>query len=344
MSEIGIVVIGRNEGERLLRCLDSVTGRGPVVVYVDSGSTDGSLAAARARGVEVVELDLSVPFTAARARNAGLERLLEIAPETGFVQFVDGDCEVVPGWLDRAQAELQTRPELAIVCGRLRERFADRSIYNRLADMEWDTPVGDTAGCGGIAMMRVEALRQVDGFHPGVIAGEEWELCVRLRAQGWTITRINAEMALHDIAMTRFSQWWTRGIRNGYAYALGATLHGSSPAQHWVREVRSIAVWGLVLPALIVILAWPTRGASVALALAYPLLGIRIAVRRRRSHRASWSDALLYAGACVLAKFPQALGLLRQRLERQRGQVPRLIEYKSAEPAGVAAGAEQEML
>ena len=54
MSTVGIVAIGRNEGERLHRCLNSVVGRGLTLVYVDSGSTDGSIKLARNLGVEGV--------------------------------------------------------------------------------------------------------------------------------------------------------------------------------------------------------------------------------------------------------------------------------------------------
>jgi len=48
---IDAVVIGRNEGERLVACLASLGGEIRRAVYVDSGSTDGSVAAARAAGV-----------------------------------------------------------------------------------------------------------------------------------------------------------------------------------------------------------------------------------------------------------------------------------------------------
>ena len=119
---LGVVVIGRNEGERLVRCLRSLHGRAAALVYVDSGSSDGSVARARELGAEVVLLPADVPFTAARARNAGWMRLQELAPTTRFVQFVDGDCEIVSGWIERALTELSSDEKLAAVCGRRRER------------------------------------------------------------------------------------------------------------------------------------------------------------------------------------------------------------------------------
>jgi hypothetical protein len=287
-------------------------------------------------GVEVVELDAQVPFTAARARNAGFERLARLAPGARFVQFVDGDCELADGWIDRARTELESRPELGVVCGRLRERSPEASVYNRLADLEWDAPVGDVRTCGGIAMMRAEALRQAGGFDPSLIAGEEGELCVRLRARGWVVARLADEMALHDIAMTRFGQWWTRSVRAGYAYALGAERHGAPPERHCARDVRSVVFWGLLVPILAIGPAWPTAGASLALLLAYPLLFWRVA-RRRHARRSSRSDAALYALGCVAGKFPQALGLVRHRLSGRSAGPARLIEYKGPVPQAVAA-------
>jgi GT2 family glycosyltransferase len=332
MSQLGTVLIGRNEGERLCSCLNSVIGRGQTVVYVDSGSTDGSVDRARAAGVEVVELDLSRPFTAARARNIGFARLEELAPDIHYVQFVDGDCEVVEGWLERACQEFEDRPEVAVVCGRCRERFPDQSIYNQLADLEFDTPVGEAKACGGNAVVRAMAFRQVGGFNPALIAGEEPELCVRLRQHGWTTRRIDAEMVIHDMAMTRFGQWWQRSIRGGFAFAEGAALHGRSPERHWVRDVRSIVFWGIVLPLITLGLAWPTHGASLALLGAYFILYWRI---RRYGLQRGWSapEARLYAQWCVLAKFPMALGLTIYWLHRTSRRPKQIIEYKGTGPS-----------
>jgi glycosyltransferase involved in cell wall biosynthesis len=332
MNHLGVVVIGRNEGERLRRCLSMVCGRNLTAVYVDSNSTDGSSELARALGVEVVKLDLSRPFTAARARNAGFAQLEEIDPDVLFVQFVDGDCELVDGWVAQASCVLEERPEVAVVCGRRRERFPEQSIYNRLADLEWDTPVGEAKYCGGDAMMRVTAFRQVGGFNPELIAGEEPELCVRLRRQGWIVLRIDAEMVLHDMAMTRLWQWWQRSSRSGFAFAEGAALHGRLPERHWIHQVRSTGFWGIALPLLTLGLAWPTRGASLALLGSYLLLYWRI---RRYGLRHGWSapEARLYARWCVLAKFPETVGLVSYWLHRAVRRPKQIIEYKGAGPS-----------
>lgn len=328
MHQIGLVAIGRNEGQRLHQCLSSVVKQVKHVVYVDSGSTDGSVELARSLGATVVELDLSIPFTAARARNTGLARLLELNPQLEYVQFVDGDCEVVKGWLDRAQQVLDTHPEVAVVCGRRRERYPDASLYNRLCDIEWDTPIGEAKACGGDAMMRVATLQQVGGYNPNLIAGEEPELCVRLRQQGGKILRIDAEMTLHDAQITRFGQWWKRSLRAGHAFAEGAWLHGAPPERHWVRESKSIWIWGVAIPGVILGTLWVSRGLSLLLLSLYPLMSYRIYRYLRRSGL-SPRDAVFYALFCMLAKFPQAQGQIRFYLGKLFRQQSRLIEYNT---------------
>ena len=277
-ATIGAVVIGRNEGDRLVRCLASLAGATGHVVYVDSGSTDGSVAAAQAAGAEVVTLDPDRPFTAARARNAGFARLMDRAAAPDFVQFVDGDCEIRDGWIETAAAFLQGTPEAAVACGRRRERFPEASVYNRLIDTEWDTPVGPARACGGDALMRTEALRAVGGFDPRLIAGEEPELCVRLRRAGWTVWRLDAEMTWHDAAITRLGQWWKRTRRAGHAYAEGAALHGGPPERHGVTETRRAVLWGAALPAAALAGTAVTPWALLLL-LAYPAQVLRL--RRR---------------------------------------------------------------
>ena len=329
MQSIGVVVIGRNEGNRLHQCLLSVIGFGRTVVYVDSGSTDGSVAEAHSLGVPVVELDLSVPFTAARARNAGFEYLLQVKPEVEFAQFVDGDCRVVEGWLESAVGELVAQPEVVVVCGRRREEFPDQSIYNSLCDIEWNTPVGEAKACGGDSMIRVTAFKKVGGFNPTLIAGEEPELCMRLRQSGGKILRIDAQMTLHDAQITRFGQWWKRSIRSGYGYTEGAVLHDRSPERLWVREIYRIWFWVLLLPLLAVVALLPTRGLSILLLLAaYTLLAYRV-YRLTLLRGFQKKDAIFYALFCVLEKYPKLLGQIRFHIYRLLKRQRTLVEYKT---------------
>lgn len=323
------VVIGRNEGNRLRTCLKSLMRCVSAVVYVDSGSIDGSVAMARSLGAEVVALDESVPFTAARARNAGLERLMQLRQDVAFVQLLDGDTELVDGWMERAAATLDENQEVAAVCGRRRERHRDASVYNLLCDLEWDSPIGEGVPFGGDVLMRVAAMKQVGGYNPTVIAGEDRELCVRLQEAGWKVLRIDAEMTLHDAAMEKFSQWWKRSQRTGHCLAQGAHLHGKGTHRHRVRASRSVWIWGLLFPATILGLAGPTKAWSLLGLLLYALQAIRI---YRHCSTRGWTrrESRLYALFCMLGKFPELVGMLQFHYRRILGRPFHVIEYKGA--------------
>jgi len=318
------VVIGRNEGDRLVRCLDSIVPRIRQVVYVDSGSTDASVANARARQVDTVELDMSIPFTAARSRNAGFKRLRELAPSLRFVQFIDGDCELLDGWLATAAEFLETNARVAAVAGRLREKYRERSIYNTLCDIEWERPAGEIRECGGISMIRVSAFDAVQGFRNDLIAGEEPELCVRLRQAGWRIWSLSEDMATHDAAILTFGQWWKRTQRAGYAYAQGASLHGAPPERYGIRESGSAWFWGFCFPAITLALGVYWTVWALFIFAIYPLQIARLAMTGRYSSSENWLRAVFL----ILGKFPETLGQGKFWLNRYMGRQPRLIEYK----------------
>lgn len=299
-AAVGAVVIGRNEGSRLEVCLRSVLRNVTNVVYVDSGSTDGSLSVARDLGVEILQLDVSRPFTAARARNAGFDRLLQLKSDLEFVQFIDGDCELQSTWIQRSVDFLISHPTVAAACGRRRERWPERTRYNRLCDIEWDTPVGTTAACGGDSLVRVAAFKAVTGFDDSLIAGEEPDLCFRMRRIGWTIERLGGEMTLHDADMSRFRQWWQRNVRSGYATAEAYHRRGDYEPE-LRRKVLSNVFWSLP-PGLLL----------------SPLLWLRV-YRKRGS---------LYASHIVAGKLPHLFGQVKFWRDQRSGRAGKLIEYK----------------
>lgn len=318
--DVGLVLIGRNEGDRLAAALARLGPQPERCVYVDSGSTDGSQGRVKKYGIEVVELDDSEPFTAARARNTGFGHLREHWPDAEYIMFLDGDCVLDPDWLEAAATAFRANDRYAVVTGVLREVAPEASVYNRLCNLEWDGPVGEIDACGGNAMMRASAYDAVGGMRTDLIAGEEAELHLRLRHEGWKVVRIDHPMAQHDADLHRFSQWWRRSIRSGHACAEGAHLHGGGPEKHQVHEVRSNWFWGLALPAASVV-APPLLGAG------YTYLYGKVLLNETRRGR-SLSDAEVYARYTVLGKMPQALGQLTFHLNRLRGARAGLYEYK----------------
>lgn len=330
IMNIGVVIIGRNEGERLRECLNSLTSlldQNIPVVYVDSGSTDGSCELAQKFGTHTIELDNKIPYTAARSRNAGLFYLIGKYPQLEYIQFIDGDCVLDSGWLTEAIASIEAAPNIAVVCGRRREKYPEASVYNLLAEIEWNTPVGEAKGCGGDALIRVEALKAVKGYNGSLICGEEPDMCIRMRERGWKIMRIDADMTWHDMAMSKLSQYWKRSVRGGWSVAQGFAMHGAPPEKFMVKDHVSGWFWGFILPLLALSFSWLTSGFSLLLFLGYPVLMWRMYRRHLRKSN-NQQEALAFAFFNIVFKFAQAYGQGKYWVNRWQGKEATLIEYK----------------
>ena len=161
-------------------------------------------------------------------------------------------------------------------------------------------------------------------YRADLIAGEEPELCLRLRQAGWRIWRLNYEMTLHDAAIMRFSQWWRRTLRGGYAYANGAYLHSAPPERFCVREYSALGCGAcgyrspVLQPGWLLPLGAGPRGSS------YPIQILRQVIRLRGSLRQRTLEAVFQ----TLAHFAEAWGQIKFMRDRLFGSHSRLVEYK----------------
>lgn len=320
---VGIVIIGRNEGGRLVQCLASVKDNLGRIIYVDSGSTDDSVREAQNAGAEVVLLDLSVPFTAARARTAGFNALQATGDTPDFVQFIDGDCSVQPDWVTSAIAALDADVGLGIVTGWRKEVNVTRSVYNALCDFEWRRPAGDILACGGDMMVRSTAFSEVGGFNATVIAAEDDEFCVRIRKAGWKIQRLPIEMTLHDADMTGFSQWWHRAVRTGHGFAQVGAMH----PEYFVKERKRVWAYGAILPVIAFMGILVSFWVFVAVFGIYILSYLRTA-KGLYSNGLGQREALKQAIFLTLSKFPNFQGMLIYYWRQFWGHKMNIIEYK----------------
>jgi GT2 family glycosyltransferase len=338
---LSVVVIGRNEGERLVRCLESVrqlqgVAGGVEIIYADSASTDGSPARASELEARVIAVESSRP-TAAQGRNSGWR-----AASGTFVLFLDGDTILHPDFARVALDALSADATLAAVWGHRRELHPERSIYNRVLDLDWIFPAGFTDYCGGDVLMRRAALESVDGYDPTLIAGEEPELCRRLRAKGYRILHVDAPMTGHDMAMTRFRQYWRRAVRTGHAYAEVSRRFRNSADPLW-REARIHNLlrgpfWAL---APVVAAVGSLAARSIWPALGFLALWLLLALRS--ASKASWKSSdpgtlFLYGLHCHLQHVPIFLGQLQFDWSARRGKPHELIEYKGDADKGDAGG------
>jgi hypothetical protein len=260
-----------------------------------------------------------------------------LQPGVRYVQFLDADCVLVGDWLRTGATTLLARAEVAVVAGWLRERSPQASIYNRIGDVEWNfAGAGEVDSVGGIFMIRCEAFDQAGGFDPTVPAGEEPELCQRLTRQGWRILRLEQAMALHDLGMTRFAQWWNRMVRSGYGGLDVALRFGISK---FVRSSRRAWLWTGWLALTLGAGVGAAAGSGTCAALAAVLVGgwaaqvLRVALRTRRKGY-PFATCAAYAGLVMISFLPQIVGQAMYFSDRMRKRAARLLEYKSARAPG----------
>ena len=339
LPSLSVVIIGRNEGERLARCIRSaqaIEGWTPdEVLYVDSGSTDGSLELAAQLGATVLPLPPGA-FTAAKARNLGWRH------STGeMVLFLDGDTILNPKFSLPALSKLKEDTAYAAAWGHRREVSPCTSIYVRILDLDWVYPPGETLFFGGDVLVRRKALEDVDGFDETLIAGEEPEMCRRMRKAGWRIQHIDFPMTMHDLAITRFSQYWRRSQRAGFAYAAVSSRFKNTADPFWLDEVsrnQKRGIFWLVSPVIMLAL-------SIALLSPWPLviwllLLVGMAARTAYSYRwkpAPWQTLLIYGLHSHLQQIPIYFGQLQFKRNRNKA----LMEYKDVTPVAEKAETRQ---
>ena len=104
---ISVVVIGKNEGARLDSCMESIhVSLGILaheIIYVDSRSTDDSIARAKAHGARCFVLS-------AEKTTAGLGRYVGTKEAKGeYILFLDGDMQLQKGFCEKAMMAMAQR-------------------------------------------------------------------------------------------------------------------------------------------------------------------------------------------------------------------------------------------
>lgn len=340
MERTGIVIIGRNEAHHLEWSLRSVLHEGLPCVYADCLSRDASLPIARKLKIPVVMVSGEM-LTAAKARNTGFNCLTAQFPSLEYIQFLDGDCQLKANWIATAVKILDENPRLAAISGILEERYPHAGLFHRLAAIEWHLAFQAPHRCGGVTLFRASALRDADGFNDVIRAGEEPELCHRLRQRGWEFKKVELPMATHDLGHASWRTWCRRQMRNGGGALQVYRLHAHEPQPLLRSYLFSIALWTLAGP-LTALIATVAAGLAVGFAaglivlmaacLGYVWQAWRIRAYVRR--HGIGNSALVYSCMALAGKFPELLGVLFYTFEERFKGKPSLLSQKVLMPTG----------
>ena len=196
---ISAIVIGRNEGERLDACMQSIRQAlrflQHEIIYVDSRSGDDSIARAKANGARCYLLE-DEHTTAGLGRFAGAKEA-----KGEYLLFLDGDMQLSSGFCEKAMMAMAARD--ADGCTGIREDLYIKhgEIVGRNENYFGCTGERIVPEFGGALFIKKEALEKAGGWSPDTIACEEAELHARLRAAGCTILEIPTKMITHTDAV-----------------------------------------------------------------------------------------------------------------------------------------------
>lgn len=322
LPEIDCVVIGVNAQATLLRCLNSILESNYPqelihVYYADGGSVDDSVKIAESvPRVRTIQLSPEHP-TPGLGRNAGWK-----AGAAPLVQFLDSDTVLDKNWFRSAVSEFGSN--VGAVTGNRLEMHPERSVFNWIANLEWNGKAGDAESFGGDVLIKREALQFIGGYDEELVGGEDPELSLRIRLAGWCIRQLDVDMTRHDLAMTKISQYWKRAYRSGYAFAAVIDRYSSQDPSFWQVEFRRIVMRGggflsfvvlsfmalLILPltpyTLSIVIALQMAGSFLLL---YPrLLRVNYFMQDKQLNR---HQAKVYAWHCSLVVLPDIFGVAR---------------------------------
>jgi GT2 family glycosyltransferase len=313
---ISAVIIGIDVEKTIQDCIQSVRDANYPqdqieIIYVDGGSSDRSVELANeVEGVKVLELNLEIP-TPGRGRNAGWK-----LAKHNTIQFLDADTVMSPEWLNVSYPLL--KEEVVAVCGKCAESNRYKNCYHLIGDIEWDGTTGEVDAFGGIVLVNSEALKGVGGFDDRLVAGEEPDLSYRMRKLGGKIIRISDLMVYHDINMTKFSQYWKRSVRSGYAYAEVASRYIHQEEKFWLEQCIRITL-SVMLPWIMIFLGFfvgfPLTGIFVGLGLAFR--NLRNIPKYKEKYQLTNQQSLVYMLHLSFVVYPQMVGVMKYFKDRK---------------------------
>jgi glycosyltransferase involved in cell wall biosynthesis len=336
VCRVSVIIKAYNEEKNIQAAIESslraVAEVGGEVILADSHSTDGTVALACAYPVRIVQL----AHPGERSCGAGPQLGYQHA-RGDYVYILDGDMQMVPGFLPRALAFLAQHPEAAGVAGRVVEQnMASLEYRERGLRAPSHLAPGHVDRLDGGGLYRRRAIEETGYFSDrNLHSYEELDLGVRLRALGWTLWRIPIDSVTHYGHDAPPYQLLMRRWRSRYVCGVGELLRASlgEPSLRLVlRDVRELRLYAAVIAWWAVLASvpfWPLNGTqSVACFAALAVLPLAVMFWRKRSiERAIYSVVSWCFHAAGLAR-----GLARKRLP-PRSFIPSRILKEPLEPS-----------
>ncbi|MBU1087006.1 MAG: glycosyltransferase [Candidatus Omnitrophica bacterium] len=264
---LSVIIPCKNEEKNIVRCLVSLFAelkniQGSEVLLVDSRSTDKSVEEAKRFPINIIQLKENWDISPAAARYVGC-----VNTSGKYRLFIDGDMELIPGFLDKAINFLQTRKQAAAVAGLGAEFYSEggnlENMYQRKPTV---AQVDFIAGAG---LFKSEALDKAGYFNPFLKAEEEHELAQRLKKADYSLFTLPIPMINHYTSqgMNNFQRRLKAGMFKGIGQMFRVTLESGTFSFKYFLRFRWFIGFILILSGLIAaVAAWFIWGNHLLLA------------------------------------------------------------------------------
>ena len=198
---LSVIIITRNEEKYISKCIESVLKATRdiydiEIVLADSASTDKTIEMAKKYPIKIIQLPSSY-FSPAAGRYTGF-----LHSKGKYVFFIDGDMTLINGFLEKGMYILNKRDDLAGVGGMAYNCFngSCEPMFSEIGEIGIFN--------GGGALFRRKTLDEVGCYNPNINGGgEEEELSMRIKDNGYKLLRIKPPMIYH---------WGKRSDANKY--------------------------------------------------------------------------------------------------------------------------------
>jgi glycosyltransferase involved in cell wall biosynthesis len=334
---VSVIIKALNEEERIAATIESalraVAAVGGEVVLADSCSSDRTVELAMKYPVRIVQL------AHPNERRCGVGPQLGYQHSNGeFIYIVDGDMQMLEGFLEEALDVLARQPDVAGVGGRVVELNTESLEYvAREERVAAHRQAGIVDRLDGGGLYRRSAIEAAGYFSDrNLHSYEEFDLGVRLRSLGWKLWRIPRGAVNHFGHDAPPYRLLMRRWRTHYVCGLGELIRAAAGQPRFsmvltgLTELRlylAVLAWWAVLVSLPL---WPLTVAS-RLTIFFVILTLPLLVMtwRKRSFKKA-----LYA---VVSWCFQSAGLVRGLLHRPLSPREVISSKVLREPTGLSA-------
>jgi GT2 family glycosyltransferase len=221
---VWVIVVNWNGREHLETCLDSLEGQTYAarhVLFVDNGSSDGSVEFVRDRfpNVEILANVKNLGFC--DANNQGLRLAMEAGAP--YAVLLNNDTETDLRWLEELVGAAERLPEAGVLASKMllfdkRDTMNSAGLCCSVIGCGWDRGFGEPDGpkwdepaqvigaCGGAFFVRTAALARTGLLPRFGIYLEDLDLSLRMWNAGYTIEYVPTAVVYHKFSATMASK------------------------------------------------------------------------------------------------------------------------------------------